>query len=137
MAGKLFINLKPLAMLLRELPKEFRTNHIFRYKYGLVEYQCKATYLPFGVDDREGCEALGLDKIHTPLIHLEWKAMNTEKLIYRSHWIMPYDILWWFENRDETAYDEMVDYAAFNNGYLQHIKDEDKRLRAGVQLAIF
>lgn len=52
-------------MLLRELPEEFRIDHIFRYKYGLVEYQSKATYLPFGINYREKYEALGLGEIYT------------------------------------------------------------------------
>jgi hypothetical protein len=124
-------------MLLKEIPQEFRKDHLFRYKYGLVEYQCKATYLPFGVNNREKYKGLELDEIYTPLIHLEWEAMNTEKSIYRSHWIMPCDVLWWLENRDETAYDEMVNYAALNNGYLQRVKDEDNRLQKSIQMSLF
>ncbi len=124
-------------MLLRELPEEFRIDHIFRYKYGLVEYQCKATYLPFGINSREKYEVLELGEIYTPLIHLEWKVTNIEKSIYRSHWVMPCDVLWWLENRDKTAYDEMVNYAALNNGYLQRIKEEDSQLEKGVQMSLF
>jgi len=124
-------------MLLSELSQEFRNNHIFSYTYGLITYQCNATYLPFDMDSRKKYESLELEKINTPLIHLEWEATNTEKAIYRSHWIMPYDVLWWLENRDETAYDEMVNYAALNNGYLQRIKEEDNRLQKGVQISLF
>jgi len=124
-------------MLLRELPKEFRINHIFRYKYGLVEYQCKATYLPFCINNREKYEVFGLNKIYTHLIHLEWKVVNMEKSIYRSHWVMSYDVFWWLENRDKIAYDEMVNYAALNNGYLQRIKEEDSQLQKGVQVSLF
>ncbi len=124
-------------MLLKELSQEFRNNHIFSYTYGLVTYQCKATYLPFDMDSKDKHKALEMEKINTPLIHLEWKATNTEKAIYRSHWIMPYDVLWWLKNRDETTYDEMVNYAALNNGYLQRIKEEDSRLQKGVQMSLF
>lgn len=124
-------------MLLKELSQEFKDNHVFKYKYGLVEYQCIATYLPFEISDREKYEGLELEKIYTPLIHLEWKATNIEKSIYRSHWIMPYNVIWWLENRDETAYDEMVNYAALNNGYLQRVRDENSRLQKGVQISLF
>lgn len=124
-------------MLLKDLPEEFRCNHIFKYSYGLVEYQCKATYLPFGIREVAKYEKMKLEEICTPLIHLEWEATNTGKSIYRSHFIMPYSVIWWFNNRDKTSYDEMVNYSAVETGYLDRIKDEDKRLKAGVQLTIF
>lgn len=103
----------------------------------MVEYQCKATYLPFCINNREKYEVFGLNKIYTHLIHLEWKVVNMEKSIYRSHWVMSYDVFWWLENRDKIAYDEMVNYAALNNGYLQRIKEEDSQLQKGVQMSLF
>jgi hypothetical protein len=52
--------------------------------------------------------------------------------------IMLYSLIWWFNNRDDrTAYDVMVNYAAVETGYLDRIKEEDRRLKAGVQLTIF
>jgi len=48
-----------------------------------------------------------------------------------------YDVFWWLENRDKIAYDEMVNYAALNNGYLQRIKEEDSQLQKGVQMSLF
>jgi len=33
----------------------------------------------------------------------------------------------------QTAYNEKVNYAALNNGYLQRIKEEDSRLQNGVK----
>lgn len=124
-------------MLLKDLPKEFRENHIFRYTSGLVEYQCKATYLPFGIRNREKYERMQLEEIYTPIIHLEWKATNTQKSIYQSHFIMANSVIWWFNNWDKTAYDEMIGYSALKTGYLNRVKKEDRRLNAGVQLNIF
>lgn len=124
-------------MLLKDLPKEFRENHIFRYTCGNIEYQCKATYLPFGIRRVEKYEGMQLTEIYTPIIHLEWKATNTEKSIYLSHFIMAYSVIWWFNNRDKTAYDEMIGYSALETGYLTRVKEEDRRLKAGVQLNIF
>ncbi len=124
-------------MLLKEIPKEFRSNHVFRFKHGVVEYQCKVTYLPFSSGDKAKYKELELENIYTPLIHLEWKATNIEKSIYQSHFIMPYSVIWWFENRDETAYDKMVNYAAVETGYFQRIKEENRRLQTGIQLAFF
>nr|WP_321355651.1 hypothetical protein [uncultured Draconibacterium sp.] len=124
-------------MLLNELPEEFRVDQLFMFKCGFVEYQCKATYLPFAIKDRDKYEVLELDKIYTPIMHLEWNTINTEDSIYQSHWIMPYDVHWWFENKNETTCREMIEYAALNNGYLQRMKDESSRLQKGVQMSLF
>ena len=106
-------------MLLKDLPKEFRENHIFRYTSGNVEYQCKATYLPFGIREMVKYEGMKLEEIYTPIIHLEWETTNTEKSIYK------------------TAYDEMIGYSALETSYLDRVKEEDRWLNAGVQLNIF
>ena len=50
---------------------------------------------------------------------------------------MAYSVIWWFNNRDKTAYDEMVSYSALETGYLDWVKEENRRLSAGVQLNIF
>jgi hypothetical protein len=50
---------------------------------------------------------------------------------------MAYSVIWWFNNRDKTAYDEMIGYSAKETGYLNRVKAEDRRLNAGVQLNIF
>ncbi len=80
---------------------------------------------------------MGLEEICTPHIRLEWEATNTEESIYQSHFIMAYSVIWWFNNRDKTAYDEMVSYSALETGYLDRVKEENRRLSAGVQLNIF
>lgn len=124
-------------MLLKDLPKEFRGNHIFRYTCGNVEYQCKATYMPFDIREVTKYEGMKLEEIYTPIIHLEWKATNTKKSVYQSYFIMAYSVIWWFNNRDKTAYDEMIGYSALETGYLNRVKEEDRRLRTGIQLNIF
>ena len=124
-------------MLLNELPQEFRTGQLLIFRYGFVEYQCKATYLPFAIKDRDKYEALELVKIYTPIIHLEWNTINTENSIYQSHWVMPYDVHWWFENKNKTIFREMIEYAALNNGYLQRIKETNSHLQKGVQMSLF
>ena len=124
-------------MLLKDLPNEFRGNHIFRYSCGQVEYRCKATYLPFGICEAAKYEKMELEEICTPLIHLEWEATNTEESIYQSHFIMAYSVIWWFNNRNKMEYDEMVCYSALETGYLDRVKEENKGLSAGVQLNIF
>lgn len=133
MAENLFINHSTqIIMLLKDLAKEFRENHTFWYCCGNVEYQCKATYLPFGIRKVTRYEAMKLEEIFSPLIHLEWRATNTGKSIYQSHFIMSYSVVWWLNNRDKTAYDEMINYSAISTGYLDLIKKEDRRLNAGV-----
>jgi hypothetical protein len=72
-------------MLLKDLPKEFRCKHIFRYSYGLVKYQCRATYPPFGIREVAKYDRMKLEEICTPLMHLEREAKNTGKSTYRSH----------------------------------------------------
>ena len=124
-------------MLLQELHTDWKQDNTFTYKLGLIEYQCKVTYLPFGSANRADHEKKDLSKIYTPVFHFEFEALNTSKTIYQSHWIMPYSLAWFLENYSESSLDEMVRFAAIENGYLERITAADRELQIGTQLSIF
>ncbi len=124
-------------MLLQDLHPYWRKDNIFTYKLGLIKYQCKVNYLPFGLNDKEGYEKKDLTKIYTPVFHFEFEALNTKKTIYQSHWVMPYSLAWFLDNYPNSSLEEMVKFAAKENGYIERIAEADRRLRRGTQLSIF
>lgn len=85
-------------MLLQELHTDWKQNNIFTYKQGLIVYQCKERYLPFGSANRNDYERKDLNKIYTPVFHFEFETQNTDKTIYQSHWVMSYSLAWFLEN---------------------------------------
>lgn len=124
-------------MKLRQLDTNWRKNHTFLYQQGLMEYHCKVKYLPFGSENKEMYNNLDLSKIYTPVYHFEFKALNTKESIYQSHWIMPYSLAWFLENYPEPTIEDMVVYAAKENGYFQRIKEANHIRQRGTQLSIF
>ena len=124
-------------MLLQELHTDWKQYNIFTYKMGLIEYQCKVKYLPFCLANRDDYERKDLNKIYTPVFHFEFEALNTAMTIYQSHWIMPYSLAWFLENYPDSNMDEMVRFAAKENGYWERIKAADRELQKGTQLSIF
>ena len=124
-------------MLLQELHTDWKQDNIFTYKHGLIEYQCKVRYLPFASANRDDYERKDLNKIYTPVFHFEFEALNTAKTIYQSHWVMPYSLAWFLENYPDSNIEEMVRFAAKENGYWERIKAADHELQKGTQLSIF
>ena len=124
-------------MLLQELHTDWKQNNTFTYKLGLIEYQCKVKYLPFGMDNKEEYENKDLTCLYTPVFHFEFEALNTEGTIYQSHWIMPYSLAWWTENHPGSSMVDMVCFTAKENGFLERITVADRELQKGVQLSIF
>lgn len=124
-------------MLLNELHTEWRQDNTFTYKLDLIEYQCKVKYLPFDTVNREDYEVKDLSKIYTPVFHFEFETLNSKKTIYQSHWIMPYSLAWFLENYEEPTIENMVVYAAKENGYLQRVIESNHILQRGTQLSIF
>jgi hypothetical protein len=124
-------------MLLQELHISWKQDNTFTYKLGLIEYQCKVKYLPFGSTNRDNYEMKDLSKIYTPVFHFEFEAMNTAKSIYQSHWVISYSLAWFLENYFGSSMDEMVRFAAKENGYWERIKAADGELQKGTQLSIF
>lgn len=124
-------------MLLQELHFNWKQDNIFNYKLGLIKYQCKVKYLPFGLVNMEDYEKKDLSKIYTPIFHFEFEALNSEKIIYQSHWIMPYCLAWFLENYSESSLDVLVGFATKENGYIERIMAADRELQKGTQLSIF
>ena len=124
-------------MVLQELHTDWKQDNTFTYKQGLIEYQCKVRYLPFVSANRNDYEKKDLSKIYTPVFHFEFEALNTAKTFYQSHWIMPYSLAWFLENYPDSNIDEMVRFAAKENGYWECIKAADRELIKGAQLSIF
>jgi hypothetical protein len=124
-------------MLLQELHTDWRQDNTFTYKLGLIEYQCKVKYLPFGLADKEEYENKDLTSIYTPIFHFEFEVLNTDKTTYQSHWIMPYSLAWWLENHPGSSMDDMVLFVAQENGFIERISEADRELQKGVQLSFF
>jgi hypothetical protein len=124
-------------MLLQELHIDWKKDNIFTYKLGLIVYQCKVKYLPLGLTNKLDYEKKDLSKIYTPVFHLEFKALSTDESIYQSHWIMPYSLAWFLENYPDSDFDELVRFAAKENGYIERITEADRELQKGTQLSIF
>jgi hypothetical protein len=124
-------------MLIQELHIDWKKDNIFTYKLGLIEYQCKVKYLPFGLANKVDSEKKDLSKIYTPIFHLEFKALSTDESIYQSHWIVPYSLAWFLENYPDSDFDELVRFAAKENGYIERITEADRELQKGTQLSIF
>jgi hypothetical protein len=124
-------------MLLNELHTDWRQDNTFTYKLGLIEYQCKVKYLPFGIASRVKNEKTDLSKIYTLVFHFEFEALNSEKTIYQSHWVMPYSLAWFLENYSDSSLDVLVGFAAKENGYIERIMAADRELQKGTQLSIF
>lgn len=93
--------------------------------------------MPFALANRDVYEKKDLSKIYTPVFHFEFEALNTAMTIYQSHWIMPYSLAWFLENYPDSNMDEMVRFAAKENGYWERIKAADRELQKGIQLSIF
>ena len=124
-------------MLIQELHIDWKKDNIFTYKLGLIEYQCKVKYLPFGLANKVDSEKKDLCKIYTPIFHLEFKALSTDESIYQSHWIMPYSLAWFLENYPDSDFDQLVRFAAKEKGYIVRITEVDRVLQRGTQLSIF
>jgi len=124
-------------MLLQEIHIDWKQDNIFTYKQGLIEYQCKVKYLPFGTANREDYEKKDLSEIYTPVFHLEFKALSTDECIYQSLWIMPYSLAWFLENYPDSDFEDLVRFAAKENGYIERITEVDRELQRGTQLSIF
>ena len=124
-------------MLLRELYTDWTQDNTFTYKLGLIEYQCNVKYLLFSSVNRENYEKKNLINIYTPIFHFEFEALNTEKTIYQSHWVMPYSLVWYLDNYSDISLDKMVCFAAKENGFLDRITAADRKLQRGTQLSIF
>ncbi len=128
---------KSRVINLEDLNNEWKQDNTFIYSLGLIEYQCKVKYLPFCFASKENYEKTDLSKIYTPVFHFEFEVLNTTKIIYQSHWIMPYSLAWFLENYPDSNIDEMVRFAAKENGYWERIKAADRELLKGTQLLIF
>ncbi len=124
-------------MLLQELHNAWKQDNTFKYNLGLIEYQCRVRYLPFCSVNRMDYEKKDLNKIHTPVFHFEFEALNTAKPIYQSHWIMPYSLAWFLKNYPHSSLKEMVNFAARENGFWNRISETDRELQRGTQLSIF
>ncbi len=124
-------------MLLNEINTDWMRDNSFTYQVGLIEYHCKVKYLPFSSDNKEEYENKDLTCIYTPVFHFEFEALNTEGTIYKSHWIMPYSLIWWLENRPDSAMNEMVLFTAQENGFVERITEADRELQRGKQLSFF
>jgi hypothetical protein len=124
-------------MKLADLNRDWKQDIIFKYKLGLIEYQCKVKYLPLGNENRNGYETKDLSEIYTPVFHFEFDNMNIKEMIYQSHWIMPYSLVWFLDNHPHSSLEEMVRFAAKENGYWERIKAADRELQKGIQLSIF
>jgi len=124
-------------MLLQELHTDWKQDSIFTYKQGLIEYRCKVIYLPFCSANRMDYEKKVLNKIYTPVFHFEFEALNTGENIYQSHWVMPHSLAWFLENFLSSSMDEMVRFAAQENGFVEWITEADRELQKGTQLSIF
>ena len=103
-------------MKLADLNKDWKQDISFKYRHGLIEYQCKVKYLPFSNKNRNEYETKDLSKIYTPVFHFEFETLNTEKAIYQSHWIMPYSLAWFLNNYPDSSLETMVQFAAKENG---------------------
>jgi hypothetical protein len=122
---------------LGDLNNDWKQDNIFTYKQGLIEYRCKVKYLPFCLASKENYEKTDLSKIYTPVFHFEFETLNTATTIYQSHWIMPYSLAWFLENYPDSNIEEMVRFAAKENGYWERNKAADQELQKGTQLSFF
>ncbi len=105
-------------MLLKELHIEWKQDNTFTNRLGLIEYQCKVKYLPFGLANKVDYEKKDLSKINTPVFHLEFEALSTDESIYQSHWIIPYSLAWFLENYPDSDFEELVRFAAKENAII-------------------
>ncbi len=124
-------------MKLADLNKDWKQDISFTYKLGLIEYQCKVKYLPFCNGHKYDYEKKDLTEIYTPAFHFEFEALNAEKTIYQSHWIMLYSVAWFLNNYPDSSLESMVRFAAKENGYDERISEVNHKLQRGTQLSIF
>ncbi len=124
-------------MKLADLNKDWKQDISFTYKLGLIEYQCKVKYLPFRNKNRNEYESKDLLKLYTPVFHFEFKTLNTKKATYQSHWIMPYSLVWFLDSYPNSSLEEIVRFAAKENGYVERISEVNQKLQRGTQLSIF
>lgn len=124
-------------MLLNELHTDWRQDHTYTFKLGLIEYQCKVKFLPFSTAKAKENEETDLTKIYTPVYHLEFEFVNTSETIYQSHWIMPYFLAWFLENYPDHMLHEMVRFVAKESGFTERIAKANQELQRGTQLSIF
>ena len=69
-------------MLLLELHTDWKQDNIFTYKQGLIEYQCKVRYLPFGLANRDDYESKDLNKLY-----LEEETLKVQLLGRGMAWL--------------------------------------------------
>ncbi|MEZ5104523.1 MAG: hypothetical protein R2757_08505 [Draconibacterium sp.] len=124
-------------MKLADLNEDWKQGIIFKYKQGVIEYQCRVKYLPFLNGSRDDHEKKDLCEIYTPVFHFEFEALNTEETIYQSHWIMSYSLVWFLNNYPDSSLETMVQFAAKENRYVERISEVNQKLQRGTQLSIF
>lgn len=124
-------------MKLADLNREWKQDITFKYKQGVIEYQCKVKYLPFCNGSRDDHEKKDLSEIYTPVFHFEFEALNTEETIYQSHWIMSYSLVWFLNNYPDSSLEIMVRFAAKENRYVERVSAVNQKLQRGIQLSIF
>lgn len=124
-------------MRLADLNKDWKQDITFKYKLGLIEYQCKVKYLPFRNGNSDYHEKKDLSEIYTPVFHFEFEALNTGETIYQSHWVMSYSLMWFLNNYLDSSLEIMVRFAAKENGYVERVSEVNRKLQRGTQLSIF
>ena len=124
-------------MKLADLNREWKQDTTFPYKLGLIECQCRVKYLPFCNVNKHDYEKKNLIEIYTPVFHFEFEALNTVETIYQSYWIMPYSLVWFLDSYPNSSLEEIVRFAAKENGYVERISEVNQKLQRGTQLSIF
>ncbi|MCG6190192.1 hypothetical protein [Maribellus maritimus] len=124
-------------MKLADLNRDWKQDITFKYKQGVIEYQCKVKYLPFSNKNKDEYETHDLSEIDTPVFHFEFETLNTKKMTYQSHWIMPYSLVWFLDTYPDSSLETMVRFAAKENRYVERILVVNQKLKRGTQLSIF
>ena len=76
-------------------------------------------------------------EIYTSVFHFEFEALNAKETFYQSYWIMPYDLVWFLDICPDSPLDEMVQFAAKEDGFMERITTAFQELSRGTQLSIF
>ena len=108
-------------MKLADLNKDWKQDITFKYKHGLIDYQCNVKCLPFSNKNRNEYENKDLAEIYTPVFHFDFETLNTKEMTYQSHWIMLYSLAWFLNNYPDSSLETMVRFAAKENGYAERI----------------
>lgn len=108
----------------------------FNVPFKKLYYQVNVHFFPFASNKNE-LERTELEKIFTPIAHIEFKVLEIEKSIYQSFFLMSAQALHIIENLGDCNINQITKIIAQEVGFEERITTYTKSIESKSQLSLF